>query len=120
MKASVVFASVVALGFFSLLPVIIYVNDFGGVRAFFRTDHHLLASAAVGDAPPERREDRRHEGRDRGQRAGPEIDLGLGLHASRLDGAALVYNGPDTNVPDLLIGRPDLAERAIALIAGRN
>lgn len=46
------------------------------------------------------------------------VALGLGLHASRLDGAPLRYNGPDTSVPDLLIGRPDLAERALALIAG--
>ncbi len=48
------------------------------------------------------------------------VALGLGLHASRIDGAALTYNGPDTNVPDLLIGRPDLARRAIAFIAGRR
>lgn len=46
------------------------------------------------------------------------VALGLGLHASRIDGSALAYNGSDTNVPDLLIGRPGLAERAIALIAG--
>ena len=36
----------------------------------------------------------------------PRWRSGLGLHASRIDGAPLVYNGPDTNVPDLLIGRP--------------
>ena len=48
------------------------------------------------------------------------VALGLGLHASRIDGAALVYNGPDTNVPDLLIGRPDLAARAIAFVTGRR
>jgi 3'(2'), 5'-bisphosphate nucleotidase len=48
------------------------------------------------------------------------VALGLGLHASRIDGAPLVYNGPDTNVPDLLIGRPDLAERAIAFVRGRR
>jgi 3'(2'), 5'-bisphosphate nucleotidase len=46
------------------------------------------------------------------------VAIGLGLHASRIDGSALAYNGPDTNVPDVLIGHPDLAERAIAIIAG--
>ncbi|MGQ0660853.1 3'(2'),5'-bisphosphate nucleotidase CysQ [Sphingosinicella sp.] len=48
------------------------------------------------------------------------VALGLGLHASRIDGAPLVYNGPDTNVPDLLIGRPDLAARAITFVTGRR
>jgi 3'(2'), 5'-bisphosphate nucleotidase len=46
------------------------------------------------------------------------VALGLGLHASRIDGAALVYNHADTTVPDLLICRPDLAQRALAIIAG--
>jgi 3'(2'), 5'-bisphosphate nucleotidase len=32
-----------------------------------------------------------------------------GLHASRLDGAPLVYNSPDPLLPDLLICRPELA-----------
>jgi 3'(2'), 5'-bisphosphate nucleotidase len=32
-----------------------------------------------------------------------------GLHASRLDGAPLVYNSPDPLMPDLLICRPELA-----------
>lgn len=36
-----------------------------------------------------------------------------GLHASRLDGAPLRYNNPDVLVPDLLIGRPELATAAI-------
>jgi 3'(2'), 5'-bisphosphate nucleotidase len=48
------------------------------------------------------------------------VALGLGLHASRIDGSPLVYNGADTNLPDVLIGRPDLAERAIAFIQGRH
>lgn len=48
------------------------------------------------------------------------VALGLGLHASRIDGAPLAYNGADTNVPDLLIGRRDLAERAIAFVTGRR
>lgn len=37
------------------------------------------------------------------------VALGAGLHASRVDGSALVYNRPDTMVPDLVIGDPDLA-----------
>ena len=48
------------------------------------------------------------------------VALGLGLHASRIDGSPLVYNQPDTNVPDVLIGRPDLARRAITIIAERR
>ena len=41
-----------------------------------------------------------------------------GLHASRLDGTPLVYNRPDPYLPDLLICRPELAERVIAAAAG--
>jgi 3'(2'), 5'-bisphosphate nucleotidase len=41
-----------------------------------------------------------------------------GLHVSRLDGAALVYNRADPYLPDLLICRPDLADQAIAAAAG--
>jgi 3'(2'), 5'-bisphosphate nucleotidase len=41
------------------------------------------------------------------------VALGAGLHASRLDGAPLVYNRPDARIPDLVIGRPDLAERVV-------
>ncbi|MGH9228997.1 MAG: 3'(2'),5'-bisphosphate nucleotidase CysQ [Acidimicrobiales bacterium] len=41
-----------------------------------------------------------------------------GLHASRLDGTALVYNRPDPYLPDLLICRPELAEPVITA-AGR-
>jgi 3'(2'), 5'-bisphosphate nucleotidase len=37
-----------------------------------------------------------------------------GLHVSRLDGSPLVYNRPDPYLPDLLICRPELAERVIA------
>jgi 3'(2'), 5'-bisphosphate nucleotidase len=32
-----------------------------------------------------------------------------GLHASRLDGSALVYNRPDARMPDLLVCRAELA-----------
>jgi 3'(2'), 5'-bisphosphate nucleotidase len=41
------------------------------------------------------------------------VALGAGLHASRLDGAPLVYNRADTCIADLLIARPEMAERVI-------
>ncbi len=40
-----------------------------------------------------------------------------GLHCSRIDGGALVYNQPDTYMPDLLICRPEWAERVLAEVA---
>jgi 3'(2'), 5'-bisphosphate nucleotidase len=39
-----------------------------------------------------------------------------GLHVSRADGSPLVYNQIDTYLPDLLICRPEWAERVLALI----
>ena len=39
-----------------------------------------------------------------------------GLHASRIDGADLVYNCPDPRLPDLLICHPALAECVIGLV----
>lgn len=39
-----------------------------------------------------------------------------GLHASRVDGAELIYNCPDPRLPDLLICHPNLAERVIGLV----
>lgn len=42
------------------------------------------------------------------------VALGAGLHASRADGAPLEYNRADTLVPDLVIARPELAERVVA------
>lgn len=41
------------------------------------------------------------------------VALGLGLHASRLDGAPLRYNEADTLVPDLVIARPQFADRIL-------
>jgi 3'(2'), 5'-bisphosphate nucleotidase len=41
-----------------------------------------------------------------------------GLHVSRLDGSPLVYNRPDPYLPDLLVCRPDLADRVIAAARG--
>jgi 3'(2'), 5'-bisphosphate nucleotidase len=39
-----------------------------------------------------------------------------GLHCSRLDGAPLRYNQPNPWLPDLLICRPELAERVITAL----
>lgn len=41
-----------------------------------------------------------------------------GLHTSRLDGSPLRYNQPDPWLPDLLICRPELADRLLAELAG--
>lgn len=46
-----------------------------------------------------------------------------GLHTSRVDGSALRYNKEDMLLPDLLICRPELADRlwtAMALLANRG
>lgn len=40
-----------------------------------------------------------------------------GLHCSRIDGSPLVYNNRDTYMPDLLICRPEWAERVLAEVA---
>lgn len=40
-----------------------------------------------------------------------------GLHCSRIDGSPLIYNRPDTFMPDLLICRPELAEAVLAEVA---
>jgi 3'(2'), 5'-bisphosphate nucleotidase len=40
-----------------------------------------------------------------------------GLHCSRIDGSPLVYNRADTYMPDLLICRPEWAERVLAEVA---
>ncbi|HUQ13767.1 MAG TPA: 3'(2'),5'-bisphosphate nucleotidase CysQ [Novosphingobium sp.] len=39
-----------------------------------------------------------------------------GLHCSRIDGGALVYNNDDTSIPDLLICRREWAARVIAAL----
>ena len=43
------------------------------------------------------------------------VAAAAGLHVSRLDGSPLVYNRPDPWLPDLLICRPELAERALEI-----
>ncbi len=39
-----------------------------------------------------------------------------GLHVSRVDGTPLIYNQKDVYMPDLLICRPEWAERVLALV----
>jgi 3'(2'), 5'-bisphosphate nucleotidase len=46
------------------------------------------------------------------------VALAHGLHASRIDGAPLVYNQPNTWLPDLLICRRDHAAMVLAEVAG--
>jgi len=45
------------------------------------------------------------------------VAVAAGLHASRLDGSPLRYNNADTFIPDLLICRPELAARVLAIVA---
>ena len=44
------------------------------------------------------------------------VAVACGLHVSRADGTPLVYNQPDTYMPDLLICRPELAARVLQLV----
>ena len=41
------------------------------------------------------------------------VAIGAGLHASRVDGSPLLYNRPDTIVPDLVIARAEWAEKIV-------
>jgi 3'(2'), 5'-bisphosphate nucleotidase len=45
------------------------------------------------------------------------VALAAGLHATRRDGSPLVYNRERPLVPDLLICRPELAARAVEVLA---
>ena len=45
------------------------------------------------------------------------VALAHGLHCSRIDGSPLVYNQVDTYMPDLLICRPEWAERVLKEVA---
>lgn len=45
------------------------------------------------------------------------VALAAGLHASRIDGSACLYNQENTWMPDLLICRPELAEVLLSAIA---
>jgi 3'(2'), 5'-bisphosphate nucleotidase len=44
------------------------------------------------------------------------VALAAGLHCSRLDGSPLAYNQPDPLLPDLIVCRPDLAEKLLGLV----
>lgn len=44
------------------------------------------------------------------------VALAAGLHVSRADGSPLIYNNADTYLPDLLICRPEWAEKVLALV----
>lgn len=45
------------------------------------------------------------------------VAAAAGLHVSRIDGSALVYNNADTYLPDLLICRKEWAETVLAAVA---
>jgi len=45
------------------------------------------------------------------------VALAGGFHASRIDGSPLVYNGPEVNLPDLLVCRPEIARDILAAVA---
>ena len=48
------------------------------------------------------------------------VALACGLHVSRVDGSPLVYNQPDTYMPDLLICRPEWAARVLDMVREMN
>ncbi len=45
------------------------------------------------------------------------VATAAGLHCSRLDGSPLLYNNPDPYLPDLLICRPEWADRCLEILA---
>ncbi|AKM09333.1 3'(2'),5'-bisphosphate nucleotidase CysQ [Croceicoccus naphthovorans] len=45
------------------------------------------------------------------------VALAHGLHVSRIDGSPMTYNHKDVSLPDLLICRPEHAERVLKLVA---
>ena len=45
------------------------------------------------------------------------VAAAAGLHVSRIDGSPLIYNNADPYLPDLLICRPEYADRAIGALA---
>jgi 3'(2'), 5'-bisphosphate nucleotidase len=46
------------------------------------------------------------------------VAVAAGLHVSRVDGSPMAYNAADPYLPDLLICRPELAERILGLTQG--
>jgi 3'(2'), 5'-bisphosphate nucleotidase len=45
------------------------------------------------------------------------VAVAAGLHASRIDGSPLRYNKEEPLLPDLLVSRPELADRLLGVIA---
>jgi 3'(2'), 5'-bisphosphate nucleotidase len=45
------------------------------------------------------------------------VAMAAGLHCSRIDGSPLVYNQANPYLPDLLICKPSIAQRVLALVA---
>jgi 3'(2'), 5'-bisphosphate nucleotidase len=45
------------------------------------------------------------------------VAAAAGLHVSRIDGSALVYNQPEVYLPDVLVCRPELAAACLAALA---
>ena len=43
-----------------------------------------------------------------------------GLHTSRIDGSDLVYNRPDPSLPDLIVCRPEFADRILEAVAAET
>lgn len=48
------------------------------------------------------------------------VALAAGLHASRIDGSPLVYNEPDTWLPDFFVCRPEYTDAILHAIWGRD
>ena len=48
------------------------------------------------------------------------VALASGLHASRLDGSPLVYNGPDAWLPDFFVCRPEHADGVLEALWGER
>ena len=48
------------------------------------------------------------------------VALASGLHASRIDGSPLVYNAPDTWLPDFIVCRPELAGDVLEALWGTD
>lgn len=48
------------------------------------------------------------------------VAMAAGLHASRLDGSPLVYNEPDTWLPDFFVCRPEYTDEILHAMWGRD
>ena len=48
------------------------------------------------------------------------VALAAGLHATRADGGTIIYNQADVRVPDLVIGRSELAREAVAFLRAQS